>query len=121
MRARLGTERVYVDYLCRVHELVSARGRRMQFWGDVIVKRPELIRELPKDAIALEWGYEAEHPFQENLPRFAKAGLEFYVCPGTSSWNSIAGRTDNALRNIEAAVRARPGARRRRGTEHRLG
>jgi hypothetical protein len=104
--ARLGTERVYVDYLCRVHDLVSARGRRMQFWGDIIAKRPELISELPKDAIVLEWGYEAEHPWKENLPRFAEAGLEFYVCPGTSSWNSIAGRTDNALRNIEAAVRA---------------
>src|SRR5438105_15250694 len=28
------------------------------------------------------------------------------VCPGTSSWNSIAGRADNALRNLAAAALA---------------
>ena len=35
----------------------------------------------------------------------AAAGLDFYVCPGTSSWNSLAGRTRNALLNLAAAAR----------------
>jgi hexosaminidase len=99
-----GTERVYLDFLRGVHARVQARGRRMQFWGDIIVKRPELIPELPRDAIALEWGYEADHPFAEHLEHFRRAGLEFYVCPGTSSWNSIAGRSENALLNIARAA-----------------
>jgi hypothetical protein len=77
----------------------------MQFWGDIIVKRPDLLAELPRDAIALEWGYEADHPFAEHLAFFKRAGLAFHVCPGTSSWNSIAGRTDNALLNIARAAR----------------
>ncbi|HEV8247645.1 MAG TPA: family 20 glycosylhydrolase, partial [Polyangiaceae bacterium] len=101
-----GTERVYLEYLQKINRLVRARGRRMQFWGDIIIKRPELIPELPADAIAMEWGYEADHPFADHAARFASAGLEFYVCPGTSSWNSIAGRTHNALANIKAAVSA---------------
>ena len=101
-----GTERVYLEFLREVHTRVQARGRRMMFWGDIIVKRPELIAELPRDAIALEWGYEADHPFAEHLELFQRAGLEFYVCPGTSSWNSIAGRTDNALGNLARAALA---------------
>ncbi len=101
-----GTERVYLEYLKKINGMVRARGRRMQFWGDIIIKRPELIPELPSDAIAMEWGYEADHPFADHASRFAAAGLEFYVCPGTSSWNSIAGRTHNALGNIKAAVSA---------------
>jgi hexosaminidase len=72
----------------------------MQFWGDIIVKYPELIPELPKDAIALEWGYEATHPFDANSAKFAQSGVPFYVCPGTSTWNSVAGRSDNALANL---------------------
>ncbi|HVJ17340.1 MAG TPA: family 20 glycosylhydrolase [Polyangiaceae bacterium] len=100
-----GTERVYLDYLQKIHGLVRERGRRMQFWGDIIIKRPELIPELPADAIAMEWGYEKDHPFAEHLEKFSSAGLEFYVCPGTSSWNSIAGRTHNALGNIKNAIR----------------
>src|SRR5581483_3391442 len=59
----------------------------------------------PRDAIALEWGYEADHPFAEHARRFAESGLEFVVCPGTSAWNSLAGRSENALRNLALAAR----------------
>lgn len=100
-----GTEEVYLEFVNQVHRLLAQRGRRMLFWGDIILKRPELIRLLPEDAIALEWGYEADHPFAEDVAHFQAAGLDFYVCPGTSSWNSIAGRTDNALQNLAAAAR----------------
>ena len=44
------------------------------------------------------------HPFDEHGAQFAQAGLPFYVCPGTSSWNSIGGRTDNALGNLRSAA-----------------
>ena len=100
-----GTERVYLEFLAEVHARVRARGKVMQFWGDIIVKRPDLMLELPREAVALEWGYEADHPFAEHLELFARAGLDFYVCPGTSSWNSIAGRTENAIGNLARAAR----------------
>ena len=99
-----GKGRVYLEFLRRVHDLVADRGRRMQFWGDVILEHPELLAELPEGAIALEWGYEADHPFADDTLRFAAAGFEFYVCPGTSSWNSFAGRTRNALENLASAA-----------------
>ena len=99
-----GTVWVYVDFLKEIHKLVSARGHRMMFWGDIVLKHPELIAELPKDLIALEWGYEATHPFDADCRRFAAAGLRFYVCPGTSTWNTIAGRTDNAMGNLRNAA-----------------
>jgi hypothetical protein len=99
-----GMGRVYLDFLLKIYDAVKVRGRTMQFWGDIIVEYPDLIPELPKDAIALEWGYQANHPFAEHCPRFAAAGLPFYVCPGTSSWNSIGGRTDNALGNLRNAA-----------------
>ena len=76
----------------------------MQFWGDIILHHPDLIPELPGGVVALEWGYGADHPFLENGGKFADAGVPFYVCPGTSSWNSIAGRTDNAIANIRSAA-----------------
>jgi hypothetical protein len=101
---RLGTGRVYLDYLRKVYREVTARDHIMQFWGDIIVQYPELIPELPKDAIALEWGYEAHHPFDEHGAQFAQAGLPFYLCPGTSSWNTIGGRTTNALGNLQSAA-----------------
>ncbi len=44
----LGTERVYLEFLKKIHKLVSERGRTMQFWGDIILHRPDLIGELPQ-------------------------------------------------------------------------
>ena len=104
--AEKGKGRVYLDYLKKVHASVSARGLRMQFWGDVILEHPELVPELPGDAIAMAWGYDADHPFPTQLARFAEAGLDFYVCPGTSSWLSVTGRLENARANLESAASA---------------
>lgn len=102
--AQRGKGRVYLDFLLKIYREVKARSYTMQFWGDIIVAHPELIPELPRDVIALEWGYEADHPFDEHGAIFAATGIPFYVCPGTSSWRAIAGRTDNALKNLRNAA-----------------
>ena len=125
---RIGKGRVYLDFLKRIHHEVSRRGRRMMFWGDIILKYPELIPELASigvppsggsgdaqqrppeggtpNLIALNWGYEANHPFEKEAARFAKANFPFYVCPGTSTWQTLIGRHDNALANLRAAAKA---------------
>lgn len=102
---RRGKTQVYLDFLRQVHAAAGRHGRRIMFWGDIIVEKPELIAELPEDVIALEWGYEAGHPFAEHGEAFARSGRCFYVCPGTSSWNAFAGRVDNALENLRQAAR----------------
>jgi hypothetical protein len=100
-----GTGLLYLDFLKAVNARVKSRGHTMAFWADTITSHPDLLEEVPKDAIALEWGYEANHPFGEHLAALRGAGLECYVCPGTSSWNSFAGRTHNAIENIAKAAR----------------
>jgi hypothetical protein len=101
-----GKGRVYLDFLKKIHREVSGRHRRMQFWGDIILHYPELIRELPKDVIALNWGYEKDHPFEREASTFAKSKLPFYVCPGTSTWMSLIGRHDTAFANLRHAAEA---------------
>ena len=98
--------RVYLDFLKRLHREISARDKQMMFWGDIILKHPKLIHELPKNVIALNWGYEANHPFAKEAAQFAKAKIPFYVCPGISSWQTLIGKHDNALVNLRAAAKA---------------
>ena len=38
--------------------------------------------------------------FEAHVAGFAEAGVPFWVCPGTSSWNSLIGRLDNARGNL---------------------
>jgi hypothetical protein len=104
--AAKGKGRVYLEFLKKIHREVSRRDRRMMFWGDIILKHPQLIRELPENVVALNWGYEADHPFETEAARFAKAKIPFYVCPGTSTWQTLIGRHDNALANLRAAAQS---------------
>ena len=99
-----GKGRVYLDFLLKLYEQVKRQGCVMHFWGDIIIKHPELVPELPRDVVVLEWGYEANHPFAEHGAQFAASGIPFYVCPGTSAWNSLAGRTDNCLANLQSSA-----------------
>jgi hexosaminidase len=101
-----GKSHVYLDFLKKIHREVSTRNKRMMFWGDIILKYPKLIRELPKNVIALNWGYEANHPFEREAAQFAKAKIPFYVCPGTSTWQTLIGKHDNTLANLRAAAKA---------------
>lgn len=103
--AERGTRQVYCDYLAELAKLAARYGRTVQFWGDIILEEPELIARIPAKLTALLWGYEANHPFREQCAAFRRAGIPFYVCPGTSTWNSITGRTGNMLANITAAAR----------------
>jgi hexosaminidase len=100
-----GTEKIYFDFLLKLIKLVKKHKRKMMFWGDIILKKPELIKELPKDIIALNWGYEADHPYKEECAKFAKADVPFYVCPGTSSWNSLIGVWEKARKNLANAAK----------------
>lgn len=95
-----GVGRVYLDFLLKIYAQVKRHNRTMQFWGDIIMEHPELVPELPKDVLAMEWGYEFDHPFDDHGAKFAASGIRFYVVPGTSTWNSLAGRTDNAIGNL---------------------
>ncbi len=102
--AEKGAGRVYLDFVLKIYEDVKRRGKTMQLWGDILMNHPELVADLPRDVIALEWGYEAKHDFASHGAIFANSGIPFYVCPGTSTWRTVAGRTDNALDNLRNAA-----------------
>ncbi len=99
-----GAHRVYIEFLNKLHGLVVERGHEMMFWGDIVLQKPELVKDLPKDLIALDWGYEADHPFARETAALREAGLRFIVCPGTSTWCTLLGRTDVMMANIDNAI-----------------
>ena len=82
---KLGKGRVYLNHLLKLHGLCGKYGKRMMFWGDIIRHHPELIPEIPKDVVVLDWGYGAKHDF-EAVVDFQKAGVAFYACPSVCSW-----------------------------------
>jgi hypothetical protein len=64
-----------------------------------------MLSRLPRDVVGLVWGYEPDTDFAAGLEALRSAGLPpGWVCPGTSSWRSITGRTTEARENIARAA-----------------
>ena len=98
-----GEGRVYLDFLKQVAALARKHGKRPMFWGDVILKHPELVPELPKDLIALDWGYEGNHlPFGLYYDYHGHAE-EVEV---DTAFAPFPGRVENMRENMVAAERA---------------
>ena len=99
-----GAGRVFIDYVKKIYELVQHHGKEMMMWGDVFFEHPEVFDELPKDIVVLDWGYTHDFPYDDHGKLLASKNQPFYVCPGTGSWRSITGRTNNTLENLVNAT-----------------
>lgn len=127
----VGVAAVYLEHLRRIVEPLLEDGRAVQFWGDVLRTHPAELAALPAgDLVPLVWTYDApdapvpEIPpavqslldtmgvdaraadFETHVAPFAEAGTPFWVAPGTSSWNSLVGRLENAKGNLLDAATA---------------
>lgn len=80
---KVGKGRLYVDFLKKIIGIVKDVDAIPLFWGDIIGHHPELISEIPAEAIALDWDYgpELKHA---NTRLLAEAKRQFYVCAGVS-------------------------------------
>jgi hypothetical protein len=102
--AKKGEGEVYLDYALKLHDIVLSKHKNMMMWADIVLRHPDLIPKIPKDITLLDWGYESSYPYERHCKLLQSSGLKYMVCPGTNSWTSITGRTDNMLATIEVAT-----------------
>lgn len=104
---KIGKGRLYLGHILKLREMAARRGKRIQFWGDIIRHYPELIGRIPRDVTVLDWNYWSGHNF-DTIRDFRKADVPFYACPGTSSWVSLFPRLHEGAANIRGfAIAAR--------------
>tara|TARA_B100000686_G_scaffold91188_1_gene97811 strand:+ start:42069 stop:44018 length:1950 start_codon:yes stop_codon:yes gene_type:complete len=102
----IGSGQVFMNFFKKIHTLLDQKNKTVQFWSDMITRHhPEMLSQIPKNAIALEWGYSPGYPFEEYCKKLFENNISFYVCPGNQSWNSISGRIDHAKENIKIAAK----------------
>lgn len=125
--AERGRGAVYLEHLRRLADPLLADGYQVQVWADVLTSHPDLTGALPEGMIPVAWTYEAPTPdgqprqvpagvakvlgslgidvgsfsgFEVATAPLVDAGVDFWVAAGTSGWNSLVGRIDNARANL---------------------
>lgn len=92
-------QELYMPFVKKLCAHVAASGRIPMFWGDIVLRFPEALRELPEGTICLNWGYSAQE--KEDATRIlAQAGAKQYQCPGVCGWNQIIPRMTDSHENI---------------------
>jgi hypothetical protein len=102
---REGKAAVYGRFVGAVCRMALDRGKAPIFWGDIAREHPDAIDHLPREAVALVWGYEPAHDFAAEGAVYRERGMRWWACPGTSSWRSFAGRPGERRANIRRCAR----------------
>lgn len=76
------------------------------FWADMIYNYPQSYHLVPKDAIALEWGYELiqSQRMTDHCIAYRDAGVRYYVCPSVNTHDSFTSRMDVTTFNIRTCA-----------------
>ncbi len=97
---KVGVGRIYLDFILKIHKLCKRFGKRMNLWADIVLKYPELLMELPRDIVLLNWEYEDDGANIAKTKEISESGIPFMVCPGTSGWLTHGSRLSNSMGNV---------------------
>ena len=88
----VGEGNVFVDFFNKLSDyVIETYNKTPMLWGDVLIKHPEAIAKLPKNAIFIDWGYNHRYDFESHAKMLSESGLEFVLAPGTVTWGNILG------------------------------
>ena len=73
---------------------------QLQLCSNTITNIVDILDQLPPSVELIDYGFQADYPFQDNGIKLARSGCSRLVCTGTSAWNCIIGRPYNFTHNI---------------------
>ena len=88
-----------MEFVKKIIAHVRKRGKKVMMWGDILLKHPQVIGQLPDDVCFLNWSYIAQ-PSEEGIRLLAETGKPQIVCPGTTTWNRLCENVDVEESNI---------------------
>lgn len=95
-----GAKEVYIKFLKSLCDYVISCGKIPMYWGDIIIEKPDIINQLPREGICLNWEYDPNVK-EDNLKKLAATGApNIFVCPGVQSWNHLINNHKDAYANI---------------------
>ena len=96
--------KLYVDFMKKIIDYVSSKGKKIMMWADVVLNHPETIDMFPDDICFLNWNYTANPP-EETVIKLKELGRKQIVCPGTNSWSrfceDVLGDENNIVKMID--------------------
>lgn len=101
----LGAGTVYANYMNQLSEILKSNGKRMMMWGDIVLKYPDVLDRLPKDAIMMSWEYSDYPSYAKWIDPFVDNGFDFMICTGVLNSYRLFPDYAMALPNIRKFIK----------------
>lgn len=98
--------KLFLEQLRNVAGLFEQRGKRVMAWGDMIVKYPEVVSDLPSGLMAVAWEYEPLESYDKWLGPLVAKRVPHLIATGVNSWNEVAPDFEKAFANIDTFLAA---------------
>ncbi len=98
-----GKDVAFMEWLNKLNGHIKEKyGKTVMFWADMIYNYPQSYHMVPKDAIAMEWGYELiqSQRMTDHCIAYRDAGVRYYLCPSCNTHGSLTSRMDVTTFNI---------------------
>ncbi len=100
----LGIDQVHAQYYKKIYDLLKSLGKDVMMYGDIILKNPTILSEIPKDITIVDWEYGAAFDYP-SVQKFNDAGFKFIVSPAVWNFTGPFPNFYNSYINIEYFIR----------------
>jgi len=100
--------KLFLQQLNNVARLFEQRGKRVMAWGDIMVKYPDIVAQLPSGIIAAAWCYDPtpDPEYKRWLGPLIAKNVPHVVTTGVNNWAEISPDFNTAFENIDTFLAA---------------
>jgi hexosaminidase len=99
---------IFLKQLNYVGGLFEQHGKTILAWADIMVKIPDIVKQLPPGIIAVAWWYEPQPDpqYRRWVEPLVANHVPHIVAPGVNGWSEIAPDYDMTFENIDTFIAA---------------
>lgn len=97
--AQWGIAKLHADHYRRVYQKVREHGKKVMMYGDIILRHPEILGQIPKDIMIVDWHY-LPNDVYPSVKQFADSGFQVLVSPAVHNWHNPFPHVANTWLNI---------------------
>ena len=99
---------LFMQQLSQVADQFQRSGKTVLMWGDILVKYPAVISQLPRGLVAVAWEYDPGplEKFWHWLGPLAEHHVPHLIATGVTNWNQISPSFTRSFQNIDEFLAA---------------
>jgi len=91
---------IHANHYKKVYDICKKYGKKVMMYGDIILNNPNILSQIPKDIIIVDWHYGAAK-YYPSTEVFKNAGFTYYVSPAVWNFLTLFPTNVNAIPNIQ--------------------